>query len=1138
MTVADALQRQAADPTASVWVAASAGTGKTKVLTDRVLTLLLAGSAPTRILCLTFTRAAAAEMANRLQARLSLWAVLEEGTLWNELRRLLDRAPSAAEVAEARRLFAKVLDAPGGLGIETIHGFCQSLLRRFPVEAGVAPHFELMDERDAAELLFTVREEVLAAARAGGDARLAGAVTALARGLGEQRFSELLDGVAASRSRFQALLERPGGIEGAVTELARRLDLPADATETRIIEAACAEGAFDAGALRGAAAAMQASKAKTDQARGLQLADWLADTAGRAERFDAHLDIFFTREGAPRTNLLTKNLAATQPAALAAMQVEARRLEAVRSRCAAAALLEASAAAMRLAAAILEAYRRHKESRAVLDYEDLVAGSIELLERPGVAPWVLFKLDGGLDHLLIDEAQDTNPDQWRVVQALTAEFYAGSGARDRSRTVFAVGDAKQSIFSFQGADPRKFLAMRDHFAARAQEAEAGWRTVALETSFRSTDAVLQAVDAVFARAEAVEGVALDGAPIRHLPHRAGHAGRVEIWPLIEPPAEEKPMGWRLPIEPQSAADPQQRLAAAIADRIRAWLDSGERLPSRDRRITAGDVMVLVRKRTAFVPALVRALKDREVPVAGADRMRLTEQLAVEDMIALGGFLLLPEDDLTLATVLKGPLFAFSEEQLFALAHGRGETSLWRTLYRRADEHKLFRHAVDTLTRLLGRADFAPPYELFAEVLGPLGGRRKLLARLGPEASDPLDEFLAAALAYEADHPPSLQGFLHWLVAGEAEVKRDLDRGVQDEVRILTVHGAKGLEAPIVFLPDTASLPDRVPPLQWRDDGLPLYLVPRGRSAALAVAAENAAQRRQRQEYRRLLYVAMTRAADRLYVCGWKPGRGYAGDCWYELMSGGLLGAQGVERVAMDFGAGWAGEGLVLATAQRVPGADDGAAIARAELPETLPVWAQVAPPPEPSPPKPLAPSRPSASEPAVRSPLGADQGVLFQRGLLVHRLLQSLPEVAPERRRSAAERFLALPVHELDAEMQASILAETLAVLETPEFAALFARGSRAEVPVVGLLGGRALAGQIDRLLVTPAAVLIVDYKTLRPAPASEREVPAIYLEQLAAYRAAVAAIYPGREVRAALLWTDGPRLMPISPALLAERSP
>ncbi|MGH7124953.1 MAG: UvrD-helicase domain-containing protein, partial [Stellaceae bacterium] len=497
-------------------------------------------------------------------------------------------------------------------------------------------------------------------------------------------------------------------------------------------------------------------------------------------------------------------------------------------------------------------YERHKRSRAVLDYEDLISHSVALLERAGV-PWVMFKLDGGLDHLLIDEAQDTNPEQWRVVQALTQEFFVGEGAHDRPRTVFAVGDAKQSIFSFQGADPSAFISMRAHFAERAAEAQAGWRTVALETSFRSTDAVLQAVDAVFAQAVAADGVALDGAAIRHEPHRRGHAGRVELWPLVEPADDEAPEGWTLPVVSESAREPDQRLATVIAATIKRWLDDRERLPSRDRWIRPGDIMVLVRRRTPFIAALVRALRDRSVPVAGVDRMRLTEQLAVEDMIALGNFLLLPEDDLTLATVLKGPLFGFDEERLFALAHGR-ESWLWRELLRRGDEHPLYAQARGMLTELLAHADFVPPYELFAEVLGTRGGRRQLLARLGPEAEDALDEFLEAALAFEADHPPSLQGFLHWLVAGEAEVKRDLDQGM-GEVRVLTVHGAKGLEAPIVILPDTTSVPNQVDPLQWVEGGLPLWLIAGAHLLVpLAGQARCDAERRRDQEYRRLLYV--------------------------------------------------------------------------------------------------------------------------------------------------------------------------------------------------------------------------------------------------------------------------------------------
>ncbi|HKF73520.1 MAG TPA: UvrD-helicase domain-containing protein, partial [Stellaceae bacterium] len=741
------LQRDAADPTASVWVAASAGTGKTKVLTDRVLSLMLGGSQPSRILCLTFTRAAAAEMANRLHERLSRWAVLPEGELGAELQALLGSMPDQATLDQARRLFATVLDAPGGLGIETIHAFCQSLLRRFPVEAGVPPHFQLLDERAVGELLADVREEVLAAAREESAPELGVAVATLARRVGEARFWTLLDLIAAARTRFRRLLDRTGEGGAIVAELARHLGLPPSATEAEVISDACAESAFDGGALRRAAAAMLESTAQTDRERGQALADWLAAPERRTELFDAYCGIYRTQEGVTRTRLLTRSVAMAHPDLLDALEEEALRLGAVCARCSAAALLETAAAVTHLAVAMLHAYERHKRSCAVLDYEDLIVHSVALLERSGV-PWVMFKLDGGLDHLLIDEAQDTNPEQWRVVQALTQEFFVGEGAHDRPRTVLAVGDAKQSIFSFQGADPTAFITMRAHFAARAAEAQAGWRTVALETSFRSTDAVLQAIDAVFAQTAASDGVALDGAAIRHEPHRRGHAGRVELWPLVVPVDDEAPEGWTLPVMPEPAREPDQRLATVIAATIRGWLDDREPLPSRDRRIRPGDIMVLVRRRTPFIAALVRALRDRAVPVAGVDRMRLTEQLAVEDMIALGNFLLLPEDDLTLATVLKGPLFGFGEEQLFTLAHRR-EGRLWRELRRRGDEHPLYAQARDTLTQLLSRADFMPPYEFFAEILSTRGGRRQLLARLGPEAEDALDEFLEAALAFEA-----------------------------------------------------------------------------------------------------------------------------------------------------------------------------------------------------------------------------------------------------------------------------------------------------------------------------------------------------------------------------------------------------
>ncbi len=827
-----ARQRLAYQRDASVWVEASAGTGKTTVLTNRVLALLLSGSAPSRILCLTFTKAAAAEMANRINERLSRWTTIEDGRLKQEIAELTGELPDGDGCDAARQLFARVLDAPGGMTIATIHAFCQSLLRRFPLEAGVPPHFEVMDERSSGEALDAAREAVLLRAREDRDPELGEALAEIVRHVQESSFAELLAELVLERARLGAALAR--GFERFAAALRQSLGVKKGETAAGIVAAGCAPGAADEAELRHAAQIMAASDAKRDQQRGDIVARWLADQPRRAAGFDAYLRGFFTAAGECFKDIVTRKLADANPHTAEALALEAERLEEVRARRTAAELYVAGAALARLAEAMLADYARHKAGRALLDYDDLVLKARDLLRRPGIAPWVLFKLDGGIDHILIDEAQDTNPEQWEIVSLIAAEFFSGEGAREATRTVFAVGDAKQSIFSFQRADPAKFAEMREYFAAAVTAAQAAWRVVPLETSFRSVAAVLRAVDAVFADPVPL-GVGLNPGDIQHAAFRHGHAGLIELWPPVQPADGPQPAPWSLPLLQHPASAPHARLALAIAATIKRWLDTHEKLESRDRPIRAGDVMVLVRRRTAFVTELVRALKDAKVAVAGVDRMTLTDQLAVEDMMALGRFVLLPDDDLTLATVLKGPLFGFGEEALFELAWQR-RGALWAELLRRRDERPDFARAASELSELLARADFAPPYEFFADVLGARHGRRSVLSRLGPEAADPLDEFLAAALGYERQQGVSLQGFLHWLAAGEAEVKRDLEHSGRDEVRVLTVHGAKGLEAPIVFLPDTLQVPTQTPRVLWSGDGVPFWLVARDRLPQAAATA--------------------------------------------------------------------------------------------------------------------------------------------------------------------------------------------------------------------------------------------------------------------------------------------------------------
>jgi len=1178
---ADAAQATASDPRLSVWVGASAGTGKTTVLTRRVLRLMLNGAAPDRILCLTFTKAAAAEMRNRISGRIARWAILPQHDLDADLTGMTGAVPTPDQRLRARRLFATVLDVPGGLKIQTIHAFCQSVLRRFPLEAGIPPHFEVMDERSAGETLLEAREALLREAQVeegGTAAALAEALETVTGEVGEEGFSALMALLAAERGRLKRLQAARGDVDQVAADLAARLGLAPGETAADILAAACADRAVDVPGLRRVVQAGLLAGGKSDQARGETIAGWLAaDVAGRVRGFDTYVAAYLTKTTGEIAKKLATNVALKgAPDALDVLQVEAERVLAVTERLRAAGLATITSALLRLAFALLDHYERRKAARALLDYDDLILATERLLQIG--ADWVLFKLDGGLDHVLIDEAQDTNPDQWSIVEALATEFFVGVGARDLHRTLFAVGDVKQSIYSFQRADPHAFTAVRDRFSDRVTAAEpGGWAEVPMQTSFRSTDAILRAVDAVFARGAARAGVALEGRDVHHLSSRAGHAGRVEVWPILSPEAGDERAPWQGASTPgeeasssSTGADTEAMLAGAIARQVRAWIDDGEMLESRARPIRPGDVMVLVRRRTRFVEELVRQMKALDLPVAGVDRMVLTDQLAVMDLLAFAGFLLLPRDDLTLATVLKGPFIGLDEDRLMTLATGRGGQPLWDRLRAMRGTDAQFERAAAFLEVQLARADFAPPFELFADLLAaevPLGpsGRAALIGRLGIQAEDPLEEFMALALAYQRSHTPSLQGFLQWVSVSEAEVKRDLEQAIRDEVRVMTVHGAKGLQAPIVFLPDTTSTPKTDRKLFWlpeESDGtgraiLPLWSPRKGSDDPVAAECREAERDGQVQEYARLLYVAMTRAEDRLYVCGWVGRRKPSADCWHQMVSEGLMDlAEPLARESIPALVGLqaagpqpdaASEGLRFALPQRrPPEPDTDPRDAPAPNEERPPDWAFRMPPAEPEPSRPLAPSAPTVAEPAVRSPLHqAAEEDRFRRGLLIHRLMQSLPDLPPRARRESADRWLASPAHGLDAAARQVILEETLAVLAEPDFAALFGPGSRAEVPVTGLIGRRdaetglvpqVISGQIDRMLVADDRVTIVDFKTLRPPPTDPARVSTAYLRQMAAYRALIGAIYPGRTVSCALLWTDGPRIMPLPDALLAEQ--
>ncbi|HET9904145.1 MAG TPA: double-strand break repair helicase AddA [Xanthobacteraceae bacterium] len=1134
-------QNVASDPAVSAWVSANAGSGKTHVLTQRVIRLLLDGVDPAKILCLTFTKAAAANMATRVFDTLAAWTALDDAELDRKIFEMEGRRPSAARRLRARRLFAEALETPGGLKVQTIHAFCTALLHQFPFEADVAASFEVMEERASAELIDRLRLEVLQEAAEKPDTPLGQALTAAIVAAADVTFADVVREAIAARDVLSAWIEEAGGVQAAIGDLSRRLGIAPEETPEDIEAQFFASPHLPPAEWPGLIAVLQGGlKSDRDQAERLRTARTLSGAAA----IDAYLDVFCKSDGEPRQSLMTQGLVKRHPQWVDRLQKEQIRVLALRERRRAVRLRERTAALATIAYEVLTRYRAEKNRAGLLDYEDLIDKTLTLLSREGSAAWVMYKLDLGIDHILIDEAQDTSRKQWEVIARLTSEFTAGAGARaDVKRSIFAVGDEKQSIYSFQGAAPHRFAEMRRHFAARHEASGMHFRSVDFLYSFRSAPDVLEAVDAVFGRPEAFAGLTADPVKTVHQAVRTKAPGCVELWPLEAPDEKAEMEAWDTPFDFTSEESPRARLARRIAQTVKLWIARGDKVAMTGAPIRFGDILVLVRQRGPLFEAIIRALKDHGVEVAGADRLILTEHIAVMDLMSLGDALLLADDDLALAEVLKSPLFGVAEEQLFCLAHGRAG-SLRAALRRRSGDDPVFAEASRRLDEWAEAARRDGPFAFYARLLGPEGGRRKMLARLGPEAADALDEFLAFALEYERRHTPSLQGFLGWLRATPPEVKRDMDI-VRDEVRVMTVHGAKGLEAPVVILADTTTPPKgpRDPSLLalGKDGAAPALVWASNRQGDVPVVAEARAKavRAAEDEHRRLLYVAMTRAADKLIVCGARGEKRPPDGCWYELVSEALLAD--ARKVPAEIGAGTVFRWQKFAPAEPAAPAPTQASADSAAMPD----WLAQPAPAAPARTAPLAPStafaewrNEGAAFPGVGRETAEDAAFARQRGRLVHRLLQSLPELAPGIRAQAAQRFLARARPPLDPNRIEAILTETLRVMEHPEFAVLFGAGSRAETSIIGRLSRpdgivQRVSGQIDRLAVTGDTVLLADFKTDRNPPACAEDVPEPYRVQLALYRAVLAQLYPGRTIRAALVFTEAPRLIELPPASL-----
>lgn len=1132
-------QQLASGPRDHAALSASAGTGKTHVLTARVLRLLLSGVDPSSILCLTFTKAGAAEMADRIHERLAYWVRLETSELRKELFALGEPTDDAG-VARARTLFARVLDAAGGgLRIQTIHAFSQSLLAAFPTEAGLVPGFRPLEGREEQLLARQTLAEMLVRAEDGSDLPLIRDVQALSHRLGEAGAEAFLRACARAPAPMEAL----GAREGIEAKLRRAFDLPSGDIEAAIADGCC-DDRFDLQSLERLAVANRSWGTPTGLGCCDVIAAWRGrGNADRAASLEEIAALVLTKSGEPRK--VTAGLAKADPdyAEHAARLAECCRALLQMRRTAA--LVECLAAGLRAGQTFALAYGTAKRAAGAVDFDDLIRRAEALLLTPGISEWVRYKLDQATDHILVDEAQDTNERQWNIVRALSVEFFAGESASPRPRTIFTVGDYKQAIFGFQGTNPKAFEVARAWFAREAAGVDRDFLDLSMDRSFRSSPEILALVDRVIAEL-GHDALGLPDPPNPHVAHHAGRPGSVTLWAPFtgdegEPEEESGEEGW--------VSDTVRVYAGKIARQIRAWLDDPFFVASKGRPLRPEDILILVRRRGDLASLIVARLHSENVPVAGVDRLLLTAPLAVQDLLAAARFAMQPLDDLNLASLLVSPLFGWSQDELYAAAFGR-EGALWpRIRALAADPANLpeaFRErlaaTIGGLSGILAMADYATPHQFLERILsGAPGGRRALLERLGPEARDPIEELLASALEFEANSAPSLQRFLEWFARGDVEIVRDPSAPL-DAVRVMTVHGSKGLQSPVLILADACADPDRKGggiggsftslALADEDIEVPIFR-PRKEELVEPLTGQIARlDRDEREEHWRLLYVALTRAEERLYVGGalGPMAKGMPPlASWYRA----------IETALASLGAEWHedpqwGRALRHGEVPKPARADP----RRVPAPVLLPEWTARAAPLEARPPRPLAPSALGEDDVSDPPPSPALRDAAL-RGRLLHQLFERLPDVPATERSARADRWLQQAAGVDDAALRRSLVDDACAVISDPRHAELFGSSALAEAPIAAVVAdGLVVSGTVDRLLVEPERIVVADFKTGRRAPASPDAIPVPHLRQMAAYAEALRVIFPGRRIEAKLLYTSAPVLHDLPDDLLARYLP
>jgi len=1135
-----ARQNSASNPKHSVWVSANAGAGKTHILVERIIRLLLPpyNCLPHKILCITYTKAAATEMTQRLFQRLGSWISKSDADLCAEMTLMMGKKPTSQDIITARRLFAKALEAPGGLKIQTIHGFCEHILRRFPVESGFPKDFSLLSDSELRQFYLNALESL---ARHSIQHRESALYQAF-KGVSEvYNFETLIDLLISSR-KIYALMEQENLPFWDADRLADYLSLPPYTASEDIFDSFC--DLIDDVQISSLVSALE-SGSKNDITRAQNLKHIQIQGYDKMPLWQA----FFlnTKQDAmlSKSRFVTKKIQENFPDLTEYLYTLYDQFSQCWIHHKGFSVFNLTKNVSLILLAVYEFVDQQKSEQNVCDFDDIILRTRNLLSNADIAPWVLWKLDGGIHHILVDEAQDTSAEQWDIIRALSQEFFAGEGAQSNHRTIFAVGDEKQSIYGFQGAAPDKMTENATYFADATQYAGTPWTVEYLRGSFRSSPAIMAFVDHVFQQ-EATSGVLFgDIEKIEHYAVANAGPGYIEIMPPILPQEHDIQNAWDSPLDAPTETSAAATNARNIALKIQEILQSSDNLPSTGKPAEPKDIMILLQRRDNTMRHLTRELKNLKIPVSGLDRIDLLQEIAVLDLLAVIDFTLFPDDDLTLAQILRSPLCTITEEDLFDLSYNRSG-KLWLSLSLRYHENTRFQEAYEFLSALLKRSDYESPFDFLSFILENYEGRKKFISRLGTDCIDALDELLNKALDFVMHHSPSLQKFVHFIRASGGSQKREIDSS-HNQIQMMTIHGSKGLEAPIVFLPNCCDMPRINADLYKRfiltPDYIPIILKDGAQHPAIQ-SQKDFLKKKDEDENRRLLYVALTRAKDQLFISGKlrkssKSEPKIPENSWYDYCVKGILKLEDYQEITHDdtyFSSYIYQDNQVEERkSQKIsPQVTEKSPKLSSEVSsekKQLPAWALKSPF-----------NHHTHREKNFIAPsaaLGQSADTINmqakQRGIIIHKLLELLVNIKPQERRQAADRFLNNNVRL--SQDRTDYMIEVFNIINHPEYSILLDPNGFSEVPIVGNISkadNLAISGQIDRLVITSDKVLIADYKTDRYLTDISK-LSRKYILQMALYKEALQTLYPHKNIECYIIATAAPQIILLPNDILAE---